>query len=156
MQGADTNKLPAEVDKFAGRGESGDIWSGFNDVLKQHEAGLAGELEQADMQGAINARRMAEMGLGQIGGGGFQAGLAQQGLASQQMKMQAVNQHNKQGIELKMTWLDNALKTAEAQKDRDLEQYLKEEMMRLQGQLAMVDQQTALIEKEASLEALKG
>lgn len=106
-----------------------DISAMWADMMAQHDAGLEGKLQGTFADEANAGRRMNEMNA--LGGGGmggaFAGGLGQVVLGGDQQRINVRNEHNKQGLEMKMARLEQLIKQAEAGKDRDLERELRAE-----------------------------
>jgi hypothetical protein len=104
-----------------------DEWA---DIQKQHDAGLQGQLDSTYADESLAGRRMAEMnalGGGGSGGGAFAGGAAQVALGGMQQRLDVRNQHNKQGLEMKMAVLGRYMEQAERDKDRNLQAWLQDQ-----------------------------
>jgi len=93
----------------------------YADIMKSHQGAWGGiesgvAANQAQMQ-----RRSAAMSaaMGRSVGGGFASGMAQAGVTGQQNLMNARLQHEQQGRNLQLDWLDKQIRRRE--RDEDLE-----------------------------------
>jgi hypothetical protein len=118
------------------------LWS---QMMADHEAGLQGQLQGTYADEANAGRRMAEMnamGGGRMGGA-FAGGMAQTAIGGEQARLKARNDHLKQGLEMKMARLQQLIKQAEANRDRNLQRELQAEadktQMAIAGQYAGSD-----------------
>lgn len=113
-----------------------DEWA---DIQKQHDAGLQGQLDSTYADESLAGRRMAEMnalGGGGSGGGAFAGGAAQVALGGMQQRLDVRNQHNKQGLEMKMAVLGRYMEQAERDKDRNLQAWLQDQSDKTALQIA--------------------
>jgi hypothetical protein len=102
-----------------------DIWA---EIMEDYNQGLPEQYRQADIAAGTQARRASEMASQMAGGGAggaFQSGQAQAGLYGQQLRMDAARKHQQRGLEMKMAWLEMAIKRAEAQNNRELAEKLE-------------------------------
>lgn len=117
--------------------QAANAWAG---IMAQHDAGLQGKLGQTYADEAAAGRRAdvmnARLGRG-VSGGGFAAGQAQVALGGMAQRQDVLNKHGKQGLEMKMAFLDTLIRRAEATKDRRLQEQLQAEsdktMLAMQG-----------------------
>lgn len=115
--------------------DANSMWSG---MMADHDAGLEGKLQGTYADEALNQRRMSEMNALEGGGvgGAFAGGTAQVALGGQQNRLKARNDHLKQGLEMKMARLQQLIKQAEANKDRNLMRELQAEADKTQMAIA--------------------
>lgn len=117
--------------------QADDMWA---QAQKDYDASLEGEMSQtyADeaRAGRLADAQSAMLGQG-VSGGGYQAGQAQVALGGMQQRQNTLSQHYKQGLTMKMAYLDTLIKRAEASKDRALQEKLQAEadktMLAMQG-----------------------
>lgn len=91
------------------------------DVLSDYDASLEGKIGQTYADEARAGRRsdVESSMLGQgVSGGGYQAGQAQVALGGMSQRQDVMNEHYKQGLMMKLTYLESLIKRAEAAKDR--------------------------------------
>jgi len=112
--------------KVEGQQDISSLWA---DILKDHDAGRQGLFNQANADEAGAARRNAEVNAISGGGvgGAFAGGNAQVAIGGMQARQKALQDFNKQGVELKMARLEQLIKQAEAKGDRDLSRELQAE-----------------------------
>mgnify|MGYP001591079739 CR=1 FL=1 len=114
-----------------------DMWSG---MMADYDASLGSKLDQTYADEARAGRKSdaisALSGAG-VSGGGYQAGQAQVTLGGMAQRQDTMTQHTKQGLTMKLTYLDSLIKRAEASKDRALQERLQKEaddtLLLLQG-----------------------
>lgn len=103
------------------------MWEG---IEKSSRQGLNDKLSGTYADEALNQRRMSEMNAamgGSAGGGAFAGGSAQVALGGMQQRTNVRNEHHKQNLQLKMTYLQRMMEQAENEKDRDLQAWLQTE-----------------------------
>lgn len=103
------------------------MWQGIqDDQAKGLEGMLQGTYADEARQGRTFNEMNANMG-GNAAGGAFAGGQAQVALGGMQQRLGARNQWGKQQLDMKMAYLGNMMKQAEASKDRELQAYLQGE-----------------------------
>lgn len=119
-----------------------DQWA---DIMSQYGQGKKDIYNQSYADEATNARRNAEMNAQSGGGlgGSFAGGQAQVQLGGMQQRQQALQNYNKQGLELKMAHLDQLIKQAEASNDRNLSRELQAEADKTAMALKQMDTKAA-------------
>lgn len=110
-------------------GDPSDFQAQWGQMQQDWDAGLQGELEGTMADEARAGRMNSEMNAASGGGmgGAFAGGQAQVALGGMQQRLQARNQHLKQGMEMKMTVLQNYIKQAMQDKDIALQKWLQTE-----------------------------
>lgn len=93
----------------------------YKDILASHQNAWSGIQSGVQANTALNQRRMAAMNAsaGRSMGGAFFGGQAQAFLGGQQNLLNAQLQHEAQGRQIQMDWLDKQLQRDERQKDRE-------------------------------------
>jgi hypothetical protein len=133
------------------RAQWADVLAGQDEVLANQMTGISADESR-------NARRASEINAAMGGsvGGGFQGGQIQAQLSGSVARSQAQAEHGIRQMELKMTFLQRMLDAAEAQKDRESAERIKEEMgnIAIQIQQMIGGQQMDLL--EAGLETGEG
>ena len=107
--------------------QASDMWS---NLLAGYDASLGGKMQQtyADEAGAGRKADAMNAMLGRgVAGGGYQAGQAQVALGGMAQRQDTLNQHTRQGLQMKMTYLESLIRRAEAGKDRALQEKLQAE-----------------------------
>lgn len=115
----------------------------WSDIYADYEKSLPEQFRQADLAAASQGRRQNELnaimgGTGGIGGM-YGSTMAQMGLTGQNLRMQAQAEHDKRGLEMKLGWLDQQIKLAEAQNNRDLAAQLQAEQNKTQLAIAQAE-----------------
>lgn len=111
-----------------GEGATGQSVQGmWENIWADYQNSLGNIYAPADAAQSAAARRAAEQNalMGGGLGGGFQAGQAQANLTGQQMRMDIAREHEKQGLQMKLGWLDQLIARAEKSGDRDLQRELQ-------------------------------
>ena len=112
-------------------------------ILRDHEASGKNIDAMGQASESRSMRRAVEGFGGNRGmGGGFGGALAQGAIEGSQDRMKMQQEHDVRGLELKMTYLQNALREAEAAEDRDLQ-------LELQNMIGEVMMNMKLIEQGA-------
>jgi hypothetical protein len=114
------------------------------DIMSTADDGLEHQLNAIDADTSRLMRRASEMGSGMVGGAHIGA-MGQAGLSGAVAKGQAIADNNKQKLELKMGWLDQLMRSAEAENNRELQMQIQNEITKTQMDLKRLDmeQQTA-------------
>jgi hypothetical protein len=101
-----------------------DMWA---DILAGQQAGLQDTMYGIDADEARNARRAANINaeMGGSVGGGFQGGQIQAQLGGTVARSQARAAADKQALTMKMSFLDNMMQMAEAENNRELQEWLQ-------------------------------
>lgn len=130
-----------------------DMWG---ETQAQYEGALGDMLEGTYADEAAAGRRNAEMNALAGGGmgGAFAGGQAQVALGGMQQRLKARQDWAKRGLELKMTYLQHMLRQAEAEKDRDLQQWLQAEADKTALEIAGMQATQAELDREAQKESM--
>jgi hypothetical protein len=112
------NKPVQGLGKAGGPGD--EMEALYKDILSQHRNAWGGIESGIAANTALNQRRMANMnaGMGRSVAGGFGGMMAQAILGGQQNLANARLQHDKEGRQLQMDWLDKQLHRQEREEDR--------------------------------------
>lgn len=144
---------PQQDDAIDFQARFDDMW---NQTQAQHEAGLQGMLEGTYADEAAAGRRNAEMNALSGGGmgGAFAGGQAQTAIGGMQARLKARNDHMKQGLQMKMTYLQHMLQQAEREKDRDLQEWLQTEADKTLIEIQGMQSSQAEADRNAQKDAL--
>jgi hypothetical protein len=123
------------------------------DIQKSSQAGLDDKLTGTYADEALNARRNSEMNAaaGSGVGGAFAGGAAQVALGGMQQRTDVRNEHHKQNLQMKMTYLQRMMEQAERDKDRNLQAWLQTESDKTAMTVAQMEAQGAMGDTNAML-----
>ena len=147
--------FPEEVPPEAAAGTGSDAGTGskfepfdpnewrtwMDDAEARWEAGREGIFDQsyADEARAMRSAANATARLGSGASGALGAAAAQTQLGGMQQRQQALQEYQKQGLELKMAGLDRAFKQAQLAGDRNAQMRIQDEMNRAAMDMTYID-----------------
>lgn len=120
----------------AGAGTPDQMWE---DIMAQYDASGKRIDSVANAYESNASRRASELARGSATGGGFAAGMAQASMSGLANRQKLGMEHDKRGLDLRMTQLNNMLKVAEAAKDRQQAKDIQNMIDKTQMDMTAID-----------------